>query len=123
MGMLHLGQEIRKVLKKRKIKVVDFARTINTDRNNVYDIYRRKSIDTDLLIKISDALNHDFFADISEALSMNNSVHYLNTGIGKLKTELNKQEIIQAYEKRLQQLEAHLRDKEEIIRLLKRKKA
>ncbi len=37
------------------------ARQICCERRNVYKIYARASIDTELLLRISKALNHDFF--------------------------------------------------------------
>lgn len=36
------------------------------NRQNVYDIFRRESIDTSLLSRISAALGHDFFKDLSD---------------------------------------------------------
>lgn len=41
------------------------AERINCNRRNIYDIFQRPSIDTELLMRISKALDHDFFADIS----------------------------------------------------------
>ena len=42
------------------------ARKINCDRTNIYKIFQRPSIDTALLSRISKALDHDFFADLSD---------------------------------------------------------
>lgn len=42
-----------------------FAAQLQCDRTNVYDIFRRQSIDTDLLMRISRILGHDFFLDLS----------------------------------------------------------
>lgn len=38
------------------------ARKINCERPNVYYIFQQQSINTDLLLRISIALNHDFFS-------------------------------------------------------------
>lgn len=57
------GQEIRKVLKKRGMTVAEFARRINKSRENAYDIFTRKSLDTDLLRTISQVLEHDFLGN------------------------------------------------------------
>lgn len=38
------------------------ARKINCERPNVYYIFQQPSINTDLLLRISIALNHDFFS-------------------------------------------------------------
>lgn len=60
-GMVYnLGAEIRKVLDDRGMTVSEFARRINKSRENVYDIFRRKSLDTDLLSVISQVLEYDF---------------------------------------------------------------
>ena len=45
--------------------VVWFAEQLSCWRNNIYDIFSRKAIDTDLLVRISHILQHDFFLDIS----------------------------------------------------------
>lgn len=57
----HIGKIIKKHLEGSKMSVTDFAKEINKERSNVYDIFRRESIDTDLLIQIGKALNHNFF--------------------------------------------------------------
>ena len=38
-----------------------FAEKLNFDRTNIYRIFNRKSIDTDLLFEISKVLEYDFF--------------------------------------------------------------
>lgn len=57
---LNYGQEIRKVLKQRGMTVAEFARRINKSRENAYDIFKRKSLDIDLLNTISQILEYDF---------------------------------------------------------------
>ena len=41
------------------------ARKIYCDRTNIHKIYKKDSIDTQLLFNISKALNHNFFEDLS----------------------------------------------------------
>lgn len=65
---MHIGEEIKKELKRQERSVSWLARHIHCDRTNVYNIFRRKTIDTDLLHTISLALECDFFAKYSEAL-------------------------------------------------------
>ena len=43
-----------------------FAGQLHCQRGNIYDIFKRATIDIELLIRISRILNHDFFSDISE---------------------------------------------------------
>ena len=52
----------------RQYTVVWLAEQLNYTRPNVYDIFERPSIDTTLLLKLSQILNHDFFADFSARL-------------------------------------------------------
>jgi len=59
--MLHIGKLIREELHRQERTVSWFARKLFCDRTNVYDIFQRKSIDTELLLRISVILNHDFF--------------------------------------------------------------
>ncbi|MBX9852824.1 MAG: helix-turn-helix domain-containing protein [Cytophagaceae bacterium] len=59
--MVHIGKKIKEVFKNAGLTVTEFARRINTSRENVYGVFRRKSVDTEMLTKISKALNYDFF--------------------------------------------------------------
>lgn len=43
------------------MSISEFGRRINQSRVNVYSIFKRKSIDTGLLAKIGQVLEHDFF--------------------------------------------------------------
>lgn len=43
-----------------------FARRLNCHRVNVYDIFRRNSIDTELLMRISLVLQHNFFDELAK---------------------------------------------------------
>lgn len=118
--MVHIGEEIKRVVEERNIKVVDLARRINTDRNNIYNIYRRRSIDTDLLSKISETLNYDFFKLCSSHLLLNKVVH--NSG-NSYHEESAPEKLLQLLEESIRILEERLTDKEEIIRLLKQQNA
>ena len=59
---VHIGKKIEERMKELRMSPAFLAEKINTTRQNIYGIFRRKSIDTDLLLKISDVLDHDFFA-------------------------------------------------------------
>lgn len=58
---LHIGNKIQKVLHDKGITVTVFATRINKSRENIYSIFNRKTIDTGLLLTISEALDYDFF--------------------------------------------------------------
>ncbi len=46
------------------MSVSEFARRLNCHRQNVYDIFKRKTIDVVLLQRISKVLEHDFVSEI-----------------------------------------------------------
>ena len=53
----------------KRLSVIWLSKTINCERTNVYNIFSRKDISTSLLRKISMALGHDFFKEVSKDLS------------------------------------------------------
>ncbi|MBQ7042102.1 MAG: XRE family transcriptional regulator [Muribaculaceae bacterium] len=59
---MHIGQEIKTKLKEKDISIVSFARQLSYTRANIYKILDKKSIDTDLLLRISIILQYDFFS-------------------------------------------------------------
>ncbi len=59
--MVHIGQQIEKELRHQGRSVSWLAHALCCDRTNVYKIFHRKSIDTDLLLRISRILDCDFF--------------------------------------------------------------
>lgn len=59
--MVHIGQLIEKELHRQERSVAWFARKLYCDRTNVYSIFRRQSIDTAQLLRISFILKHNFF--------------------------------------------------------------
>lgn len=60
---VHIGEIIREELERQERSVSWLARKLYCDRTNVYKIFRRSTIDTDLLMRISVALEHDFFCE------------------------------------------------------------
>lgn len=69
----------------RQSKTVGWlARQLNCDRTNIYSIYRRQSIDTNLLFRISQALHHDFFKILSEEYGRRLSQWNAEEGWGEL---------------------------------------
>ena len=61
---IHIGSIIKKVFDEKSMTIAEFSRRINRDRTTVYDIFKRKSIDTDLLIKISEVLDYNFLREV-----------------------------------------------------------
>lgn len=58
---IHIGNIIRIKLIENNISITEFAKMLCCDRRNVYDIFERKSIDTDLLFRISLIVHEDLF--------------------------------------------------------------
>ncbi len=117
--MIHIGEEIQNRLRGKRLKVVDFSRTINTNRNNVYDIFTRKSIDSEMLFKISEALEFDFFRLYSIPLSKNKQVEQLIDPLESMKEmdelKLQNEKLV----KELALLQDRIKDKDLIIELLR----
>jgi hypothetical protein len=59
--MVEIGQKIKEVFDKRQMKLTDFADQLGTVRQNVYRIFKKRHLDTGLLLKISQVLEHNFF--------------------------------------------------------------
>ncbi len=68
--MVNIGKIIEDEFNASGLQISYFAQKINTSKRNVYNIFRRKSIDTNLLFKISEILNKDFFEIYSEKLTI-----------------------------------------------------
>jgi len=63
---IHIGCLIKSKLEDDGRSVQWLAERIKCNRANVYDIFKRTSIDTDLLLNICLALKYDFFLHLSE---------------------------------------------------------
>ena len=70
--IMHIGQLIKQQMEAQGKTTIWLARELSYCRTNVYKIYDKKSIDTDLLLRISSLLQYDFFSIYSKQL--NNSV-------------------------------------------------
>lgn len=65
MPMLPIGQLIKEELARQERTVSWFARKLHLDRSNVYRLFQKNSVDTDLLGRISLILDRDFFEELS----------------------------------------------------------
>lgn len=64
MTNVHIGNIIRRKLAESPMSIAEFAERINRTRPTVYDIFNRKSIDVDLLLKISEVLDYNFLEEV-----------------------------------------------------------
>ena len=60
---VHIGKTIKKRLKERNISIADFSALLHTDKSNVYRLFQKKDINTEMLIRISNLLNYNFFIE------------------------------------------------------------
>lgn len=60
-GSIHIGHLIQAQLKADQRSVGWLAREIGCTRNHVYKIFKKTSLDTDLLLLISKAMQFNFF--------------------------------------------------------------
>ena len=56
-----IGFKIKEVFDSRNLKLTDFAEELGTVRQNVYRIFKKSDLDTALLKRISEVLEHNFF--------------------------------------------------------------
>ncbi len=67
--MIHIGKLIKAEVYKQKIPISWFAQKLYCDRTNIYKIFNRQSIDSELLLRISKILKYDFFLYYQKELS------------------------------------------------------
>ncbi|MEY4331109.1 MAG: hypothetical protein RL609_1857 [Bacteroidota bacterium] len=101
MGNKTIGQEIRRVVKLRGLKVDELAKALNVSKPNIFDIYKRETIDTGLLERLCKVLNHNFFQPFSE----------------KYQSETQK-DSINIYKEQIDFLKNLVKEKEEMYRVL-----
>lgn len=92
------------------------GKKINTDRANIYNIFKRKTIDTGLLCILSEVLGHDFFQYYIQGRTKNvvhePAYHKMDNDSEKLKQR------IESLEEEIKTMKERLTDKEIIIKLL-----
>lgn len=101
MAKVIIGQEIKRVVKKRGFSVEELASSLNVSKPNIFDIYKRETIDTGLLERLCKVLNHNFFQPFSE----------------KYQTETQK-DSINIYKEQIDFLKNLVKEKEEMYRVL-----
>ena len=69
--MPHIGETIRQELLQQERTVTWFARKLCCDRSNVYKLFKRTTVDTDLLLRVSAILGRNFFEVYNEMASGN----------------------------------------------------
>jgi transcriptional regulator with XRE-family HTH domain len=101
MAKFSIGSEIKKIVKKRGFTVEELATALNVSKPNIFDIYKRETIDTGLLERICKVLNHNFFQYYAD----------------KYQTDYDRL-VIQRYKDKNDFLVELLKEKEEVYQLL-----
>lgn len=65
-GEIHIGDIIKSELQRQDLSISWLARQVHRDASNMNKMLQNPSIHTDLLIRISKALHHDFFTEIAQ---------------------------------------------------------
>ena len=63
---MHIGQHIKEVMRQQGITATQLAKDICCARPHIHRIFLKDNIDIALLERISKALDHDFFHDLSD---------------------------------------------------------
>lgn len=60
---IHIGKLVKSVFLESDMTITELADHLNCDRTNIYTIFRRRTIDVEMLSKLSVALQHNFLED------------------------------------------------------------
>lgn len=71
---MHIGNRIQEVMLGKEKSARWLAEQIPCERTNIYKIFRRGSIDTKLLKRMSVILEHDFFKELSAEIFSDNGM-------------------------------------------------
>ena len=63
---MNIGKHVEEILRKQGKSAAWLASQIPCERTNVYNIFKRKSMDVRLLMRISVVLRYDFFKELSD---------------------------------------------------------
>ncbi|MBR6279357.1 MAG: hypothetical protein IKR41_11485 [Bacteroidales bacterium] len=72
---IHVGQMIQQRLKQQGQSVTWFAKQLCCNRTNIYNIFKKENVDTELLKHICIILNYNFFQDMADDINGNMSTN------------------------------------------------
>ena len=117
---IHIGEKIKQRAEELRIGSTELGKLVNTSKQNVYGIYKRKSIDSEMLRKLAKALDYDFFQyyNIETTLLANEPVSVY----GKKSKQLVSVEEYQKLKKELEDLKEKYELLKKINTLLEKQK-
>ncbi|MFA6924380.1 MAG: hypothetical protein WC223_09025 [Bacteroidales bacterium] len=135
---IHIGEQIKQRAKELRMGPTELSSLVNTTKQNIYGIYKRKSIDSDLLLRFSIILDFDFFQlysqlrnnvknDVKIESAFNESMPKVSSQHDILKNELDsirkenemKDKMIKLLEDKINKHEHNLKKEEKYLNILK----
>ena len=83
---INIGKRIKQKVDESKISKKELAKKIDRERTDIYHIYKNQSIDTALLVKISQAVEYNFLLEYFESKTITGK-HILLIETDKAKIE------------------------------------
>lgn len=148
LNKVHIGEEIKKRLDDKKMSKSEFARRIGAQQQHINRVFEKDTIETKRLVAVSEALDFNFFSlfcdnpnnvfaylaavslgdgnaiNLSGDAALLAQIEVLNTKISGLERERDAfAGQIESFKRNVEQLESNLRDKDEIISLIKQTKS
>ena len=130
-----IGERIEKEVRRQGIKITAFAVRINCTRNNAYDIFKRESVNTELLDTIAGVLNVDpsFFYSTEKEYKTAHPPRHVEEGQEGYKPAANQLELQQklitfmeddkkASDEKIRRLEKTIKKLEEKVKRLSKRK-
>ena len=117
--IVNIGEKIKQRANQLRIGPTELGNLIHTSKQNIYGIYKRKSIDTEILSKLAIALDFDFFQYYNSGKMGSNEIHSSQKSSSQKMIPLNEyQKLKNDYD--------HLKEKFELLKkvndLLEKKK-
>lgn len=117
--VVSIGEKIKEFAESKGLSQKQFGALINRHEKTVANIYKRKTIDTELLLSICKATNHDFFSHFYQREPLKtfrkHELAELEKEMEELKSQLNQKDSYIALQGE------NIKNENDIIRLLKEK--
>jgi transcriptional regulator with XRE-family HTH domain len=113
---IHIGQIIKEKATEQRLSQDAIGQRINTTKQNVGNIYKRSSIDTQLLLKLCAVFEFNFFELYFQEEPLKSM---RNKELEKMQSEINSlQDALSQREQRIRDLEESINDKKKMISFL-----
>lgn len=117
--LIPIGTKIKEVTERRGISKSELGRRLNMSPTNIHKIFKRETIDTGLLQKISDVLEFDFFSFYGSKKSYENNTDH---SIPALDNEAEYKKSLQQCHEKVMMLERINSLLEEKVQMLEKSK-